>query len=134
MTLINLEKAPTDSMKRWFGLSLAIVMGVMAYLIRNANESLAIGLAGAGILVAVIYYALPSAQVTIIRGWQWITFPIAWTISHVLLGLVYFGIVFPTGWVMRRFGYDPLRLRPSSDTNWTSREVTRDPSRYFKQF
>ncbi len=135
MSLLDLNSAPSSSMKRWFGLSLSSLFLILAYVVRHSASVVAMVLAIVGVLVGVIYYCVPSAPLRVIRAWQYVTYPIAWTISHLLLGTVFFGIVMPTGIVLRLLGYDPLRLRKrDSDSNWIPRREDSDTSRYFKQF
>ena len=63
-------------------------------------------------------------------------FPIGWTISHVLLFVVYFVILTPVGWLLRLSGKDLLDRRLDRDavSYWTERTASRDASRYFRQF
>ena len=122
-------------MKRWFGLSLSALFLVFAFLLRHSANAVAVTLAVVGVLIGVIYYCVPSAPLRVIRAWQYVTYPLAWTISHLLLGTVFFGIVLPTGITLRLLGYDPLRLKKrDSASNWIPRRDDSDISRYFKQF
>ena len=65
-----------------------------------------------------------------------LAFPIGWTVSLVLLGLVYYGLFLPIGLVFRLVGRDALGLRsqPDATTYWTSRPEMADVRRYFRQF
>jgi hypothetical protein len=63
-------------------------------------------------------------------------YPIGWVVSHVLLGLIYFGLLTPVGWLMKLFGYDPMERRfdRAAASYWVERERQTDAGRYFKQF
>lgn len=135
MTLIEFESAPSPSMQRWFGLSLAGLLLIFAFLLRHTSINIAIFLSVVAALSVMVYYSLPATQYYIIRAWQRLTHPLAWAVSHALLATVFFLVVFPMGMIARMIGYDPLRLRRrDSSTNWTERRSQDDVSRYFKQF
>lgn len=139
MALLDSTASPSRSMLRWFGASLAGVFILVAFMIRQHSLIFAMALVVIGMLVGIVYYAIPTIQLQVIRVWRGLTYPLAWTMSHVLLGTVFFLIVLPIGWLMRLRGYDPLQLRKSSDadpttTNWTARRNADPVSRYFKQF
>jgi hypothetical protein len=63
-------------------------------------------------------------------------FPIGWVVSHVMLALIYYGVMTPIGLVMRLLGRDPLKrkLDRSADTYWEPREPIANSKRYFQQF
>ena len=44
--------------------------------------------------------------------------------TRLLLGAAFFGLLTPIAWLLRLFGYDPLRQRRSapSDSYWVARE------------
>jgi len=65
-----------------------------------------------------------------------LTVPIAFVLSHLVLGILYYGVVTPTGLLLRLFRRDPLRLRranAASPSFWEPRERERDPERYLRQ-
>jgi hypothetical protein len=95
----------------------------------------------AGILLAV---ALVGGCIGMIRplllkpifvGWMILAFPIAWIVSLVLLGTIFFMVITPIGFMMRLLGHDPLRLKAAKqDSYWEVRKHHDDPSRYLKQY
>ena len=135
MGLIDHKAAPTPSMLRWFGLSLAILLLLIGYGLSHSSSLLGGAVAGSGIVIGCVYYLLPSTKMKIIRGWQVLTSPLAWLLGHVLLGSVYFLIFFPMGCLLRLLGYDPLDLRgrKSKSSSWVTKANTKT-DRYFKQF
>jgi hypothetical protein len=62
--------------------------------------------------------------------------PIGWTISHLVLGAVYYLVLTPIGLVMRLLGRDPMQRRfdRSAKSYWIERTPRTDPSRHFRQF
>ncbi len=134
MLLDEDEAGHSPSTLRWFGLCLGGVLLFFAYTLRNAPW-LAGSLCAVGLLLTGIYYLCPSAQPRFIRGWRWLTFPIAWLVGHMLLLTVFFGIVLPLSCLLRIKGHDPLQLKGShSPPRWTERQQRREVSQHFKQY
>jgi hypothetical protein len=68
-------------------------------------------------------------------GWMILVFPIGWTISHLLLGLLFFGVFTPVGLLLRTFGKDSLRLqRGAASSLWQDRAQESDLKRYLRQY
>ena len=139
MPLVHLTATPSKTMRRWFGLSLASLLLLFAWFASRGSASwslpLAAGLCGISLLEAVVYYALPNSQIVIIRTWQYLTLPIAWTVGHALLLVTYFLVLWPVGCILRITGYDPLQLRDSDKaTTWEARQPVRPVKQYFKQY
>lgn len=87
-------------------------------------------------LVIVLYYAVPPLRKWIYIGWMAVFFPIGWVLSHVLLSVVFYLVVFPIGILVRLFRYDALRRRfdPDAKSYWIKRDTNTDPKKYFRQF
>jgi hypothetical protein len=70
------------------------------------------------------------------RAWMLGVMPIGWTVSHLLLAAVFFGVVTPVGLLLRLLGRDLLQrgADPGADTYWQVRERVDDPRRYMRQF
>jgi hypothetical protein len=80
--------------------------------------------------------AIPQLMKPIYVVWMAAAFPIGWTISHLLLGLIYYGLVTPIGLAMRLFGYDPMKRKfePEARSYWTEHQSDADTSRYFRMY
>ena len=54
--------------------------------------------------------------------------------SPIVLGVVYFGALVPTGWIMRAMGRDPMRRKrqPDAPSYWVRRETP--PESMTRQF
>jgi hypothetical protein len=65
-----------------------------------------------------------------------ITLPIGFVVSHVIMGILYFGVFTPVGLLFRLMGRDPLnrRLEPAASSYWLPREQVTDVERYFRQY
>jgi hypothetical protein len=69
-------------------------------------------------------------------GWMILAFPIGWTVSQVMLAVIFYGLFTPIGLVFRIMGRDPLeRTRQSNrESHWKAKPTPTDLKRYFKQF
>jgi len=69
-------------------------------------------------------------------GWMLAAFPIGWTVSHLLLGAIYFLLLTPLGIMVRLTGHDPMKraFEPEADTYWVEHHTGGDPKTYFRQF
>lgn len=137
MPLIDIHAEPSVSTRKWFGISSALAMCLVAWLLSDSTwfpyRVVAIG----GLLSGIVYYLLPSCQLGLIRFWQIATFPIAWTMGHVLLSLIYFGILTPMAIIARWLRYDPLGLREdgnNASSSWRNNSSTGDPAESLRQY
>lgn len=89
-----------------------------------------------GLLAALIIWAWPAAGRRLYVGWMLAALPIGWTLSHLVLGAVYYLVLTPVGLIMRLLGRDPMQRRfdREAETYWVERTARADPSRHFKQF
>ena len=87
-------------------------------------------------LVGLPGLLLPQIMKPIYVVWMTAAFPIGWTISHLLLGVIFYGVVTPIGLTLRLFGYDPMnrKFEPEAKTYWSERPVDTDTSRYFRMY
>lgn len=139
MAVIEINKNPTVKDLRWFALLwFPAFCGVVGGLIwhRTGVLEVAIGLWCAGALVALVGGIAPRSVRWLFLGWMYAAYPIGFVVSHVLLALVFFGILTPIGLVMRLAGRDALKLRkePDAKSHWVPRKAPRSTDQYFKQF
>ena len=135
MPLLHMTAEPSARTRRWFGLSLSLLIGLVGYLLQPTHAAVLWSFAACGAALAVVYYTFPKTQLPVIRTWQWLTAPIAWSMGHALLLSVYWCILLPLAIVLRLRRHDPLALRKVDRTsNWVDRAPQRTSSRYFKQY
>lgn len=86
--------------------------------------------------VAIASAIKPRLIRPIFVAWMVAVFPIGWTVSRLLLALIYYAVVTPIGIGLRLAGRDPIarRFDRSAASYWTPRSQVKDAGRYFKQF
>ena len=88
------------------------------------------------VVVSAIGLAFPAAIKPVYLIWMGASFPIGWTVSHVLLGVTYFGLFTLVAGIFRLMGRDALsrRIDRGAETYWIRRAPRGDAGRYFKPF
>jgi hypothetical protein len=86
--------------------------------------------------LGLVGLAAPHVMRPIYVVWMALALPIGWTVSHLVLILIYFGVIAPVGFTMRLFGYDPMKRSydRSLASYWVDHDPAGEPARYFKQY
>lgn len=138
MALIERDREPSAKELRWFGLMFLGFFGLIGGYVyyRTGGLRVPVILWTGATIFAIVYYAVPAIQRSAFRAWMTITYPIGWTVSHIILGVFYFLIVTPIGLIMRLFGRDPMQRRFERDrpSYWVEHRVTASAARYWRQF
>ena len=89
-----------------------------------------------GAISALFSLIVPKANQLLFVGLTVLTFPIGFVVSHIIMGLIFYGILSPVGILFRLMGRDVLnrRFEPESATYWTDAQPPAKPDRYFRQF
>ena len=136
MTFRELNLKPDDRELRIFSLLWLVGFGVFGALIawRGGTWAPVVwGLAAVGSAVGLL---MPRAMRPIYVGWMVAAYPIGWTVSLVLLALVYYVVFTGFALVFRALGRDPLgrSFDRNAATYWVPRGQPARIERYFKQF
>ncbi len=140
MALIEINRKPTDQDLRWFAWLFVPVfltaMAIFAYWKLGAPPWVPAAIFAPAPIAAILAWRRPQALRAVFVGWMLFLFPLGWTISHLVLAIVYYVVLTPFGLVMRVFGHDPLarHLDASAKTYWVERPQAHDRKRYFRQF
>ncbi len=138
MSVVEIRRNPSPRDLRWFGLTLFLVALCAGSVISWRTDSWRVGqiIWGAGAGFALLYYLVPGLQQSLYVGWMYVTYPIAWIVSHSILAIIFYLILTPIGILMRFVGRDPLEKQfdSSSRTYWVSRQRVPESARYFKQY
>ena len=136
MTAIN--RTPSRKDLRLFGLLLPVFFGALGLIVgrRTGSAFAARAVWSLGLAACLSYWAIPSLRRPVFVGWSYATYPFGWAVSHLVLAVVYFGVVTPIGVLARLFRQDPMHRRfdPAAPTYWVTRPPDADIRRYFRQF
>ncbi len=134
----DVPRNPSPTMLRQFAALWLVVFLAMSAWEIFVRERSSVGLALAVLALTVGPLGLANSRLIrpIFVGWMVLAFPIGWTVSLVLLALVYYGVVTPVGLLLRLAGHDPLRLRrdPGLATYWVTKPAVSDVRRYFRRY
>jgi hypothetical protein len=128
---------PTKTLRQFAGLCLLFFGAIAAW------QGLVKGHATAAIVFGVLALTIgplglirPDLVRPIFVGWMVLAFPIGWTVSRLVLALMFYGLFTPVALIFRLLGRDSLnrRRRPDLDTYWTPKPPAAGPRSYFKQF
>ena len=139
MAMIDINWNPTTRELRqfagvWFPGFFILLGGVVGY--KTGSLPIAATIWSVSFVVSLIGYLVPSFMRVIFVGWMLAGYPIGWTISHVMLAVIFYLVLAPIGLLMRLFGNDPMQrqLDRSAKTYWVPHNPGGDTKRYFKQF
>lgn len=135
--MMEINWNPSRKELRQFGfLCLAFFGGLAALNWYKGGMTLGVELlAAAAVTGGVLGAVAPQLLKWVFVGWIVAVFPIGWTVSHILLGLIFFGVLTPIGLILRALGHDPMNRKLDRDakTYWTTHEQA-PVARYFRQF
>ncbi len=100
---------------RKFGLTVGIAFLVLGGLVWWRDHLLLariFGVLGGALVLAGL--VLPTYLGPVQRGWMGLAHAISKVTTPIVMGIVYFGVMTPLGWVVRLFGLRPL-LHPAKD-------------------
>jgi hypothetical protein len=132
----NVTRQPSDQTLRQFA---ACCLGgslAAAWLLWRGSY-----LSGGSLLLTCLGLGFAGLAVPRLLRWPYLaamlfTFPIGWTVSHVILAVIYFGLMTPIGWSRRLFGRRTLEMKfdASQNSYWTPREKLPEPKSYLRQY
>ena len=138
MAIIEINRNPSPRELRVFGLALVLFAGLVGagFQWRAHAPGIARVVWLAGALVATGFFVLPRIRRPIYLAWMYATFPIGFVVSHLVLALVYYAVLTPTGLMKRLLGRDSMtrRFDPAAKSYWAEHDPHQDPGRYFRQF
>src|SRR2546428_85204 len=131
--LLQSNRPASSQTLRWFaGVFFPLFCaGVGAYARRHDASVIAVAVWAAGGMIAIAGLIRPSLIRPVYTTLNRATYPLGWVLSYALLLTIYFAIITPVGWVLRRF-HDPMdrRFDPDASSYWTPRAAV-NADRYF---
>jgi hypothetical protein len=90
--------------------------------------------AGVGLTLVLLGLAAPRLLVHPRRAWMGLAEVLGFVSTRVILGIVFFLVITPLGFVMRKGGWDPLgSRRPSGQSTWIPYPSRMANPRHFEQ-
>lgn len=139
MGVIEVNTDPSSRQLRQFGVlwfAFLGFLGAVAWFKGDLTRT-AVVLWVLAIVVPAIGWLSPRFMRLVFVAMSYAAFPVGFVVSHVVLALVYYGVLTPIGLLMRIFGYDSMRRRFDADVDsyWIERDPSgTEPKRYFRQF
>jgi hypothetical protein len=148
MPMIEINWIPSRGHLRVFGVGALVVFGALGTWLffshrffgleipESTAEALAYALWALAALSGILAAAAPAALRPLYIVLLIISVPIGWLVSHVVLAVVYYGILTPIGLALRLCGRDPLcrKFDPQAPSYWVDRPPARNVKSYFRQF
>jgi hypothetical protein len=132
----DLPLNPSKKMLRQFAAAWIVFFGAFAAVQEFAkhHHNAAVVLACLAFTVGPLGLLFPALIRPIFIGWTIAAFPIGWTVSRVVMGLVFYGMFTPISLLFRLMGRDTLdRAYASGETYWKPKPQPADMRSYFRQ-
>src|ERR1019366_10034712 len=134
----DLPLKPTARMLRQFAaawLIFFLAVGVYRYVARGQHQ-VGIGVGLMAIVVGVTGLIRPAAVRWLFVGATVLAFPIGWVVSHIMLAVMYYGIITPLAVWFRIRGRDLLSRKPAPNraSFWAPKHTPDDMGAYFRQY
>lgn len=115
--LCNPSAATTADLRRFGVLFATVFLAIGFWPTIFRSESPTIWITAVGLAFAFLSAIGPGHLQQPYRAWMWLAGWLAWINTRVILGLVFFLMVTPIGFLARSLGHDPLRLRQDATTH-----------------
>lgn len=117
------DDAPTIGSNRSFGVVMAVALAILGAINLWHDGRVWPWLGGAAALFLALAWLWPAALSPL--NWLWFRFGLLLhaVVNPIVMGLLFYATVLPTGLIMQALGKDPLRLRrqPDEKTYWIAR-------------
>ena len=111
-----------------------VLLALAAFSVWRQHPLRAQILAGLGAYLVLLGLVAPRFAQPFHRAWMKLAAFLGYVNSRLLLGLLYYGVFTPLGWLLRLSGRDPLnRRRPAGDSYWIPRARPRQDREQFER-
>jgi carbamoyltransferase len=106
------------------------------FLLMKTDQTAAMIVWKSAAFILVAYLIVPQVRQPIYLIWSYALYPIGYVITMILMGVVFYLVITPTGLLMRLFGRDPLtrKFRREAESYWIRRKEDASLDRYFRQY
>ncbi|MCH8010900.1 MAG: hypothetical protein IIA61_02965 [Candidatus Marinimicrobia bacterium] len=113
---------------RKFCVVIAVALGVIGSFIYLKTQSLTTvkWLWGIGLLFLILGFILPSVLRPVYRLWMLLAYFIGGIVSRVILTVLFYFVITPTGLVLRLFGKDVLdkKFEKNRESYWVKKDLS----------
>jgi hypothetical protein len=143
MKLIDIQWTPTDRQLKQFGGVCLIALPVLGWVVtgrprtwETINLPVLSGLAGAGLVIAVLGFIKPQTLKWLFVAASLITFPIGLVVGELAQLLVFLFVFTPIALIFRLIGRDSLQRKIDRQANsyWQPKSQPRNSRSYYRQF
>ena len=121
-----MEQAATRKELRQFGLLVGAVFTVIGFWpLVFRGEPFRLWAISLGTILIVLGAILPQVLAPVHKGWMWVGHILGWINTRILLSIVFYGIVTPTGLLFRLLGKNSMRQTFAESS--TTYRVVRSP-------
>lgn len=134
---LSREAEVEEASPRSFGVVFALAFAVIAFLPLLSKQPVRLWALPVAIAMAIVALAVPQWLAVPSRWWSKFGQLIGRIVSPVVTAILFFAVVTPFGWLVRRFRKDALRLAldPAASTYWIDRSPPGpDPATMNRQF
>jgi Saxitoxin biosynthesis operon protein SxtJ len=138
MTLSDIPLRPTSRALRQFAgawLVFFLAFGAHQYLVRK-HPSVGLVLMALAVVIGLLGLIQPAAVRWIYVSWMVLAFPIGWTISLLMLLVMFYCVITPVALLFRMRGRDLLcrKPAPAQATFWLPKHMPQDVRSYFRPY
>lgn len=131
----NIKSGKSDLRK--FGITMGVVLVLLAGVLwwREIDWYRYLFICAA--VFVLLGLAVPTALKSIHRAWMTLSIVLGWVMTRVILIVLFYLVVTPTGWLGRLFGerFLDVKIDPDASTYWIQRKESQvHKSHYEKQF
>ena len=101
------------------GAAFFVLAGIALWRGKQTTATVCAALGGVLLLAGL---AVPSRLGPVQRGWMGFAHALSKVTTPIFLGVLYFGVIAPAGFVLRLFGKKPLQPAKTTETCWVARE------------
>jgi hypothetical protein len=122
-------------LRQFAGLWLVFFVGIAAWRAWHGQTGVKTDMVAVlGFVVGVAGQVAPAAVRYIYTGWMIAAFPIGWTISRVVLAVVFYAVFTPVAWIFKVIRRDVLLIRrPQVASYWMPKARASNTEEYLRQ-
>ena len=124
------------TLRQFAALWLIFFISLGAWRALHQRDGFDVALVVVGLVVGTLGMARPAAIRWIYTGWMIAAFPIGWTVSQIMLAVLFYAVFTPLAVTFKLIKRDALQLRRrhNAETYWIPKPGISHVRDYFRQF